>query len=99
MTLWHDVPLPICTCGQVWTTPVDNSPQKSGRAMSLETNKSLTGSSTPREAVGPAVIDALDLLRAQLDAIEARLARLEISRFVNEKKTPAEQAAGVDPQT
>lgn len=86
MTLWRDVPLPMCACGQVGTTPVDNSLEKSGDAMSLETNKSFTGSSTPREDVDTAILDALDLLTAQIESLESRIARLEISRFTHGPK-------------
>ena len=85
----------LCECAKpLWTTvenpqkPVDNL-ARAGDSMPETSDKAFTGSSTPREETAAAVLDALDALKAQLDAVEARLARLEIARFTSERSAPA----------
>lgn len=72
MTEIAQMPLPLCTCGQLWKTSVDNPPGSRARDSTiLSKDKSLDdGELWTNLAAG------LELLRAQVEALEYELGAL-----------------------
>ena len=70
MTEWEELPLPICTCGQLGITPVDNPPaSRAGDSTILFNDKAVE-----QAELVDALIDSVDLLTARIEALELQYA-------------------------
>lgn len=75
---------PLCACGQLWKTPVENQPVSRARdSISLSKDKSLDS-----DEIVDALVHGLDLVTARVDQIEYQL--LQLVSIVDLPLSPAE---------